>query len=219
VDLTRLVLGGPDFKMRKMTIMRYVWLLDLILEQLIQVEAATPFRCTFRLLTLAIGVAYATPSQNVAILDEIELVTNWGYQMSNTAKVPSVISYSPSSRDQHGEMFEQWGHSVSEGAVAIINVKLQLDVDSVSDELNTLRSILDGTKDFSFEYIKASKGRPDYPWKGPEAIVTDYLKRVFGYLSQTVDNFARVVRSGFPTDIVATIPTVRSHSILDTSLT
>jgi hypothetical protein len=156
-------------------------------------------------------VAYATPADNVAILSEIDVVDDWGTQMGNSKKIPSVISYTPSSRDDHGNFYQQWGSSLSDNAVTMVNTKLQLDIESVSEELNILRSTLQGMDNLGFKYIENANGRPDFPWKGPEAIATDYLKRVFKYLVRTVNHFSPEVKNGFPVDIVATIPTVGFH--------
>jgi hypothetical protein len=159
------------------------------------------------------GVAYATPASDVAILSEIDVVTYWGRQMGNSEKIPSVISYTRSCRDRDGNFYQQWGSSLSDNAVAMVNTKLQLDIESVSEELKILRSTLHGMRNLDFKYIKDSTNRPDFPRKGPEDIVTDYLKKIFQYLVRAVDNyFSNVARGRFPVDIVATIPTVVFHT-------
>jgi hypothetical protein len=160
-------------------------------------------------LNMTTGVAYATPSDNIAVLGDTGVVTYWGPQMGNSDKVPSVISYSESSPDENGILAQQWGQSLSKNAVAMINTKLELDIGCVSEELDIVSSMLEGMKDLNFQYIKAAAGMPAFPWKGPEEIVTDYLTHVFDYLVQTVDNFSSEVRDRFPVDIVVTYPTVR----------
>jgi hypothetical protein len=155
------------------------------------------------------GVGYATPASNVASLEDMEIVTYWGPQMGNSDKVPSVISYSATSQDANGVNHQQWGDSLSTDAVAMINTKLELDIGTVSEELDIVSSMLKGMKDLDFEYIKNAAGLPEFPWKSPEDIVTDYLEKVFDYLIQTVDEFSPEVRGRFPVDIVVTYPTVK----------
>lgn len=130
--------------------------------------------------------------------------------MGNSDKIPSVISYSDSSLDSSGEMAQQWGKSLSHDAVAVINTKLELDIGKVSEELDIVSALLDGVKELNFDFIKNAVGPPAFPRKGPEAIVTDYLRYVFEYLAQEVDTtlFSAEVRGQFPVDIVVTVPTV-----------
>jgi hypothetical protein len=132
------------------------------------------------------------------------VIDNWGKQMDNDVKIPSVISYSPS---QDGE--QQWGKSLSPDAVTMINTKLELDVqDNKTDELELILAVLEGTSNLSFQHVRASKGYPEYTWKNPEEIVTDYLTKVFQYLDKRVDRFSPELRAQLPVDIVLTVPVV-----------
>ena len=54
------------------------------------------------------GVAYATPGGSRLPLHEITPVTDWGPEMGNHDKIPSVYSYSPSSEKRE----QQWGLSL-----------------------------------------------------------------------------------------------------------
>jgi hypothetical protein len=156
-------------------------------------------------LTIATGVALATPNTPNAELKEILLVSDWGRQMGNADKVPSVISYSPATDAAE----QQWGSSLSPDAVAMVNSKLELDVqDNKSDELDLILQVLDGMKNLNFDHVKASKGYPDYTWKVPEEIVTDYVTKVFQYVEQRVSQFAAEMRTRLPVDIVLTVPVV-----------
>ena len=75
--------------------------------------------------------------------------------MGNHDKIPSVYSYSPGS--QAGE--QQWGASLSPEAVAMVNTKLELDVqDNKSDELELILQALDGMHNLDFQHVKASQG-------------------------------------------------------------
>src|SRR2546423_15537554 len=132
---------------------------------------------------MAKGVAFATPSTVNANFDEISIVNDWGPGMGNHDKIPSVISYSPAG--PAGEA--QWGASLSPDAVAMVNTKLELDVqDNNSDELDLILTLLDGIQDLDFGNIAASHARPEYSWKAPEDILADYLTQIFRYLSQTM---------------------------------
>jgi hypothetical protein len=123
--------------------------------------------------------------------------------MGNHDKIPSVISYSlRPNREQ------QWGADLSPQAVAMVHTKLQLDVDDAAAELDLILQMLDGIHNLSYRYIEDSAGKPKYPRKGPEEIVTDYLTKVFEYLLKAVEAFSEELRSRIPVDIVATIPAV-----------
>jgi hypothetical protein len=124
--------------------------------------------------------------------------------MASTQKVPSVYSYSPAPKDE-----QQWGDSLSDEAVTMINTKLELDVqDNKSDELRLLLQVLDGMHNFSFEYVRACRGYPDYTSKDPEQIITDYMSRIFQRFEQHVDKFGTKLTSRLLVDIVVTVPVV-----------
>jgi hypothetical protein len=144
------------------------------------------------------------------VLDEIDIVDYWGPQMEHSTRIPSVISYSPSTRAQE----QQWGNSISLDAVTMINTKLELDIqDSKSEELDLILQALDGMNNLTFDYVKAARNYPAYTWKGPGDIVTDYLTKIFQYISLEIKNFSPEFRALIPVDIVITVPVV-SHHIL-----
>jgi hypothetical protein len=124
--------------------------------------------------------------------------------MGNRDKIPSIISYSPAGPG----LEQQWGASMSEDAVAMINTKLALDIQAVSEELDLVIQTLDGMCNLHFQPIKAAKGLPGYTWKGAEEILTDFLRHVFSYLFRTVNKFCDELRSRIPVDIVVTVPRV-----------
>jgi hypothetical protein len=160
---------------------------------------------------IAKGVAFATPKFDDASLDQISIVEDWGPKMGNHHQIPSVFSYSPASAA--GE--QQWGASLSPDAVTMVNTKLELDVqDSKLDELELMLQVLDGTKNLSFENVKASKGFPEYPCKSPEDIVTDYLTQVFQCLNQAIADFGPDLIAQIPVDIVITVPLVGPSILL-----
>jgi len=163
------------------------------------------------------GVAYATHLGDGKIdLSSIDLLTDWGPGMGNDDRIPSVISYSPP--ELPGE--EQWGNNLSETAVVIKNTKLELDVqDNKSDELDLTLQTLDGVRNLDFEGVISSEGLPEYPWKSPEDIVTDYLHKVFQVLKRRVGPLWKTRVPGYialtiPVDVVITVPRVCTSSIL-----
>lgn len=160
-------------------------------------------------LTFQTGVAIATPAGYRANLSEIEAIVDWGSQMGNDEKVPSVISYSPASAPE----IQQWGGSLSPEAVAMVHTKLELDVHDTSRELDLILQALDGMYNLHFQYVRASRGLPEYTWKAPEKIVEDYLTKVFDALLVTVEDFTEELRALIAVDIVVTVPAVRRHRI------
>lgn len=155
-------------------------------------------------LTIAKGVAFTTTNLRQFRLAEIDVVHDWGPQMRNTPKIPSIISYSPASPT--GE--QQWGYSLSKDAVAMTNTKLELDVqDDRLDELELTLKLLEGTSNLQFNHVRVSSGFPEYTWKEPEEIVTDYLTKVFQSVSQD-SPIGIALGLNLPVDIVITVPAV-----------
>ncbi|CAI6331925.1 unnamed protein product [Periconia digitata] len=162
------------------------------------------------------GVAFATPYGRTCTLEEIDAVAEWGAQMDNLEKVPSVISYSAPTI----AMEQQWGSSLSPNATAMVHTKLELDPSSLSDEMDLVLQSLDGMKNLNFRHIKGAigfNGVPAYTYKSPEEIVTDYLAKVFQYLLKVVEGFSYELRSTISTDIVVTIPTGWSYSAMNST--
>ena len=109
-------------------------------------------------------------------------------------------------------MEQQWGCDLSEDAVAMIHTKLQLDVQDVGGELDLMVHALEGMKNLNFEHLKGVGVLPAYTDKSAEQIVTEYLSRVFEYLSEAIDAFSHQLRVRIPVDMVVTVPTVRIHA-------
>jgi hypothetical protein len=151
-----------------------------------------------------LGVAFATPVGSVCALDQIEPITDWGDEMRSADKIPSVFSYSPSSNGER-----QFGSHLSPKALAMLNTKLGLDIQSVDEELVSVIGALDGMKGFDFQNIKTAKSRPDYPDDDAKQIITRYLGKVFDVLqSKLKRQFGETWMAQVPVDIVATVPTV-----------
>jgi len=137
-------------------------------------------------------------------MEDINVIDNWGKNMSNNPKIPSVYSYT---LPQHGE--EQWGESLSHDAMTMINTKLELEVqDNKSGELELILQALEGMGNLRFEHVKAARGCPEYTWKSPEEIVTDYLIKVFQCVDREVEKFSPLLKARIPVDIVITVPVV-----------
>ena len=133
---------------------------------------------------------------------------DWGTNMTNTGKVPSVISYSRPSE----AMEQQWGGDLSPNAVSMVHTKLELGMQDVLGELDMTIQVLDGMKNLSFMDMMAATNehdRPAYSEKAPEEIVSDYLTKVYGVLDDVVDEkFTDAFRKLTATDLVVTVPTV-----------
>jgi hypothetical protein len=130
---------------------------------------------------------------------------DWGEKMDNSDKIPSVISYSNKTKEGQEA---NWGSNLAPGAIAMKHMKLRLDAQSVSAEIDFLLQLLDGTRNLEFENIRHSRGMPDYTDKAPEDIVLDYLTKVFEHVLHLVDGWTKHVKESIPTDIVITIPVV-----------
>lgn len=155
------------------------------------------------LLTSSTGVAWAVTRSNRAVLDEIELINDWGLRMGNQEKIPSVISYSESDGDS-----QQWGSDLSKHAIAMVHTKLQLDIGTVENELDLTLQALEGMDNLHYRHIKNSEFKPSYPIQSPEEIVQDYLRFVFEYLLESVGQFTPQFLRHTSVDIVVTIPAV-----------
>jgi hypothetical protein len=129
--------------------------------------------------------------------------------MGNHKKIPSVISFSPPTE----AMEQQWGSDLSEDAVTMIHTKLELDIQDVAGELDLLIQAMEGMKDLSFQNLRGVGVLPAYTDKSAEQVVTEYLSKVFEYLSEVILNFSKELRDQVPVDIVVTVPTVRLTAI------
>lgn len=83
------------------------------------------------------------------------------------------------------------------------NTKLDLDVNSVEDELEPIIQSLEGIHNLSLT------GNT----KSPEEIVSYYLSKVSEGVIQAFHHFSEILQS-HPTDLVVTIPTVRKSVLL-----
>lgn len=166
------------------------------------------------------GVALTLVPQNEkhAKLDEIYIISDWGKDMSNTPKVPSAYSYTPSTTGE-----EQWGGSMSLDAAVMVHTKLDLDEQArKSDELENILQNLDGMNDLSFDHIERRDGNPAFSPRKPDDIVKDYLDKIFERVIKVLETDTRVKiedddRRKTPVDIVFTMPVASKHVELSTN--
>lgn len=150
------------------------------------------------------GVAYSLTTRNVAELGNIDIVTDWGTSMNSREKIPSVLSYSD---PPNGE--RQFGADISEEAVTMMNFKLELEIqDKRLDELELTLQVLEGTDNLAFKHIKKSGGYPEYSYKAPGDIVTDYLTKVCERAWEVIEPTYLYSTRRPPVDIVITVPVV-----------
>jgi hypothetical protein len=142
---------------------------------------------------------------NLRSVDDIIARQDWGKDMDNHDKVPSVYSYTPRVGTE-----QNWGSSLGPDAIAMIHTKLELDVQSIPDELDFILKTLAGVKNLHFEdgVMQVPDERRRYPDSSSEQIVTDYMKKVFEYLQQENVLLSQEIRENISTDIVITVPTV-----------
>jgi hypothetical protein len=96
--------------------------------------------------------------------------------------------------------------------VAIVNTRLELDIQAdKADELDFILQTLDGMKDLSFDYIVEPGGYPEYTWKNPEQVATDYLTKVYQSLEKEMSKFGDTARDVLVVDIVITVPVAGSQ--------
>jgi hypothetical protein len=152
-----------------------------------------------------VGVAYATPRGDRIPFKEISLVKNYGHKQSNTDKVPSVISFSTPTH----LLESQWGYNLSPDAITMVQTKLALDVQDVSQELEWLVENLAGMKDLNTHFITNSQASPDYTYLSAEDVVADYLGRVIEHVLDNEKGLVRKQLEQFAVDVVITVPTVR----------
>lgn len=125
--------------------------------------------------------------------------------MKNHDKVPSIISYTPPTAN-----YQQWGSSLSPEAVTLVHKKLELCPQPLKGELALVIQTLENMHNLNFDSIVPDRNDdiPDSACKTPPEVVTDYLKRIYTYLNQTVEEFTDAYRRHTTTDLVVTIPTV-----------
>jgi hypothetical protein len=109
-------------------------------------------------------VAIGFPSSDPNKPHDIRIIKDWGVSGAHD-KIPSVISYSETTTADE----QQWGLDLSPNALAMVNTKMELDVqDRKLDELDLILQVLDGVNDLNFDDTIANKGFPEYTWKAPE---------------------------------------------------
>lgn len=128
--------------------------------------------------------------------------------MSNSHKIPSIISYSPATINKE----RQFGADLSPAAIIHKNLKLQLDVQRRRiDGLELTLEVLEGTGNLSIDHVRRSNRDPAYAHKPPAIIITDYLTRVFECAWETIKpRYQAWGDNRPPVDVVITVPVVRT---------
>lgn len=156
-----------------------------------------------------LGIAYAETQSSNARLEDIKVIQEWTTKMNNY-KVPSVYSYSI---PKHGEA--QWGSDISDDAISMVNVKLDLQPqDTRLAELESALGVLQGTDNLSFANLCKIGANPAYPTKNPTEIITDYLTKICECVCSTIEPKDLKV-TNTPVDLVVTVPVVSSLPMFD----
>lgn len=134
--------------------------------------------------------------------------------MTNKDKIRSLKSYTEPDKDEEVEQYEQWGSDLSRHAIAMLNMKLELNQNERAEELDMLLCLLEGTYDLDFEEIRGTDGAPEYTYKSPETIIKDFLTHVIDSLDAALALDIHDLRYTWPMDVVITVPVVS----LDASL-
>jgi hypothetical protein len=93
--------------------------------------------------------------------------------------------------------------------VVVKNTKRELDVSrNRVDELELILQTLEKANNLDFENVKNSNGDPSL-LKEPVEIVTDYLTKVYEYVSDSFKFLGSNLRAKIEVDIVVTVPVVR----------
>ena len=152
------------------------------------------------------GVAFqaVTATQSGAAEGSLNLIKDWGLRSGVSDKVPSAISYTPSTDD-----YRQWGADLSPGSLTMVWTKLELEQQSRSDELSMILGALKGSNNLDYRTIKEAQGLPSYPAKDPVVIVADYLTKVREHLwGQLLSVYGEALLANIIIDLVVSVPAV-----------
>jgi hypothetical protein len=145
-----------------------------------------------------------------ARLEHLALFNGWPRR--ETQKVPSAISYSPTSRRRR-----QWGHDIDDDSAVMRWTKLELEPRDKNSELERLRDTVRGLNlmnTFRQDQNAAVNNEvPRHLGKAPEDILRDFIRKVarqwYEYMQTDAQSvLGSVALSNVPLDIVVTHPTV-----------
>ena len=157
------------------------------------------------LISEKIGLAYAQQQdeESKPTLDNLEVVTNW--LGKEGPKVPSAISYSPTSGG-----CKQWGYSIDDNSTVLRWTKLELRPRSTVKELSVLRELVKGLKLVQEleEQDDLDEGIPMHVTKNAKAVVRDYISHVGRHWHKSMGAEGKFALDEVHLDIVITHPAV-----------
>ena len=127
----------------------------------------------------------------------------WG---QNSRKTPSEISY-----DATTDHRPNWGFHIGKESNKIMWTKLQLDQQTMEQELKWMLEALKGMQGLKSLRKSDMQSLPSYPAKEPVSIVADYLSRVREAVVKELEGAlpgGKRMLADLPTELVITVPAV-----------
>ncbi|KAK3370874.1 hypothetical protein B0T24DRAFT_650103 [Lasiosphaeria ovina] len=147
------------------------------------------------------------------LADDIRVIQS--FKKTESQKVPSEISYSPSPKG-----CEQWGYDIDDNSRVLKWTKLDLEeTKNRTTELRTLAETLYGLRTLNLSEDEVIKNNiPRHLAKEPEDIVKDYLDHIAEKTHDAISNeVGRLVLAKFPIDMVVTHPAQWSDRALNST--
>lgn len=131
-------------------------------------------------------------------------------------RVPSAISYSPTSPDKH---CSQWGWSIDDDSKVLKWTKLELEPQDTATELAQLRELtkgLDLVRELrENETMGLMNDVPEHITKSAEDVVRDYLSKVSRVWYQHMKSQGRYTLERVPLDLVITHPATWKYEAMN----
>ena len=136
-------------------------------------------------------------------MDGPHVLTNW--PQKEASKVPSVISYSPSSK-----RCKQWGYSIDDDSMVLRWTKLELRPRHTIKELAVLRELLKGLKLVKElqDQDDLERGIPVHVTTKAKGVIRDFIGYIGRYWRENMISNGKFVLDEVPLDIVITHPAV-----------
>lgn len=155
----------------------------------------------------------SSTSTTAPTANDVHLFTNW--PRKNTTKVPSVISYTPTTAGN-----KQWGHDIADGSDVLRWTKLELRSQSRAVELERL---LDTTRNLPFS-TRLLRGGGDHVGGevmtvplhlglAPVDIIADFLGHVARWWHDELQKKTPRIWENVPVDLMVTHPGVSACTI------
>lgn len=149
------------------------------------------------------------------MLNDIKVVNHYyGTNRYYQSAVPSAISYAEQPGGEEG-----WGSDIAEDCLAFINTKFELEDQNRQDELELTLKVLEGIQSLDWTHIKGAGCCPQYTWKTPVHIISDYLAHIYRSIDRFISSPDMFFSAPFfhevkvPVDLVVTVPAVRMWSL------